>query len=858
MNGYKLTSHDLMRLQECGVSEEVCSRLRPLAKGTTFPDREKFEAAMDPLLAGIPFYPDRFMILKHAKQVQSMNQERGWPWRRFCQLGVWLLLCVLVLAVAIRCVDVNLFSLHAVYGNRLVRCYLGASRPDAPGGVRCTAPTRRPDPVTEFDPDDDLHLAQLRIEDDTTVYDGPFLLINTALNLVRGDRLDWQERKAESFLLTPLFCGSADTGYRLTATGDVQSSRGYGGNIWLGNAVTLSGAAASPNMGYHSSAAVTALLTVFNARLGAWLGNPASSTQWVSAGPTWGFAYLFKELFGWTQAKEGYVYLSDGGHFENLGAYELIRRRCQFIIVSDAGQDREHRFQDLGNLIRKCRVDFGIDIEMDLGALSRNDEGHCRWHCAVGRIRYDNVDAGASPGTLIYLKPSLTGDEPADVLHFARCHPAFPHDSTVNQFYNESLFENYRALGRHVATTVFKEAVAEVDEELARDDTAEDATHGQRCRALFDAVARSWFAMPPEYETTFVHSADGFIAVQEALRKDEHLWRLTLDLYPDLDPGQRLRKDARAETATQISARERAELHAVAQMLQVMENAWLSLNLDVHYAHPLNRGWMDVFHRWTNAATFRAYWPLLRSEFARGFVSFCEKQMRLDRAVAQVIPLVAGEFFPPGLTPLCAELQEQWPERWPWVEERIESARADKGSAGWLIYPHSSHAGPAAAPDQNAMPCGIILIAAVDAEPEVHELFVWMRGAYRNTGLGRCAVDKALKDFRPADGTAVRLRVRLPVALLTGPGGELQKNMWLTFFYHLEFVRVSSRQQQAQASGMEPRETDTQETEIVLERELVIREPSSATGAEADVGSEATARSSVVKVTGSSTNIHTP
>ena len=72
-------------------------------------------------------------------------------------------------------------------------------------------------------------------------------------------------------------------------------------------------------------------------------------------------------------------------------------------------------------------------------------------------------------------------------------------------------------------------------------------------------------------------------------------------------------------------------------MLQVMENAWLSLNLDAHYAHPLNRGWMAVFHRWTNAETFRRHWPVLRSEFGRGFVSFCEKQMRLGQVEGRAV-----------------------------------------------------------------------------------------------------------------------------------------------------------------------------------------------------------------------------
>jgi hypothetical protein len=686
VRGYHLTDHDLERLEHCSVSPAVHHQLMQLpAKERKATDREAFLRLLDQRLSPPPSYTDRFMVLQHAKKVLSMDHT-NWQSRRLAQLGWWLVVFGAALGLALWRVDVNLFSLHAVYGNRLVRCYLGASRPVVTAAATAGDGPRRPDPVTGFDPDDDLRLARLQIPEQGG-YDGPYLLVNTALNLVHGERLDWQQRKAEAFVLTPRYCGSEDTHYRLTAPAGPDDPAGYAGNLRLGEAMTLSGAAASPNMGYHSSAAVTALLTVFNARLGAWLGNPRRDACWQSASPSLGFFYLLEELFGWTGSDGRYVYLSDGGHFENLGAYELVRRRCRYVIVSDAGEDGEHQFEDMGNLIHKCRVDLGIDIEIDLDALRRNDAGRCRWHCAVGRIRYDGKDEGAAPGILLYLKPSLTGDEPADVLHYARRHSDFPHESTVNQFYNESQFESYRALGQHVAGEVFRQAKTEAQEELAQDGPPEQATHGRRCRALFDAVVRRWFAMPPDYEATFVHATDHLIAVQEALRTDARLRQLTLDLYPELAPDQRALDKMPSETPAQAEDRRRAELHVIAQMLQVMENAWLSLNLDAHYAHPLNRGWMGVFHRWTNAATVRARWPLLRAELARGFVNFCEKQMLVGEVAARVVRLDPSEFFPPGLTRLCDELQNQWPGRRAWVENLIESASTGNHSAGWLVYP---------------------------------------------------------------------------------------------------------------------------------------------------------------------------
>ena len=156
---------------------------------------------------------------------------------------------------------------------------------------------------------------------------------------------------------------------------------------------------------------------------------------------------------------------SRGIHFENLAAYELVKRRCKYVVVCDAGQDEHHVFEDLGNLVRKVRIDLGIRIEIAPDFLRlQKDPRHCRWHCAVGKIRYDDVDNEAMPGTLIYVKASLTGDEPADVLHYAASHPTFPHETTANQFYTESQFESYRALGQHIAEAIFERSVADARE----------------------------------------------------------------------------------------------------------------------------------------------------------------------------------------------------------------------------------------------------------------------------------------------------------------------------------------------------------------------------------------------------------
>jgi hypothetical protein len=373
------------------------------------------------------------------------------------------LFAALALLLAWR-VNINEFSMHRYYRNRLTRCYLGACNPG-----------RRPHPFTGFDDGDDVPLAVITEDSKKAGSSYPFPIINTALNLVRGEELAWQERKAASFALTPLYCGfwlPADWGdresdsaiSRSTSAGPDTSGRGgfrpsdqYGGGVSLGTAMAISGAAASPNMGYHSTPALTFLMTTFNVRLGWWLGNPMSGA-WKKPGPTFALEALLAELFGYTSASAKYVYLSDGGHFENLGIYELVRRRCRLIIASDAGADGDLSLDDLGNAIRKCRIDLATSIEFPVGALrkiqKRDKRKHSNVHVAVGTIAYPNAEAG----TLLYIKSSLTGDEPADVLQYQADHPDFPHQSTADQWFDESQFESYRALGYHIGAEILAPA----------------------------------------------------------------------------------------------------------------------------------------------------------------------------------------------------------------------------------------------------------------------------------------------------------------------------------------------------------------------------------------------------------------
>jgi hypothetical protein len=331
--------------------------------------------------------------------------------------------------VVSRLISVNDFSLHGMYRKRLARTFLGASR--APE-------TRRPNPFTGFDDRDDLPLHE------AAAAGRPLQVVNATLNLVADSSLAMQERRSESFTISALHAGSRRVGYRPAA--------GYAGGISLGEALTVSGAAVSPNMGAASKPALTFLLALFNARLGAWLANPgrAGRDVWREPHRAYGAAPLLNEMFGRTSDRDPYVYLSDGGHFENLGLYEMVLRRCRFIMVSDAGCDPAYRFDDLANAIRKVRLDFGVDIEFPDGlGIASATAGVCPGRAAVGRIRYSSADAGAEDGVLLYLKAALCGDEPVDVANYAAAHPPFPHQPTTNQWFDDAQFESYRMLGLH-------------------------------------------------------------------------------------------------------------------------------------------------------------------------------------------------------------------------------------------------------------------------------------------------------------------------------------------------------------------------------------------------------------------------
>ncbi len=396
-----------------------------------------------------------------------------------------LLAALLMATVANLFINVNTFSLHGMYRMRLTRAYLGASNF-----------ARHPDNFTNFDSHDN------RYETEIARHDTPLHVINTALNTVATSNLAWQQRKAESFTFSPISAGSWRLGYLPTSM--------YGGSrgVTLGTAMAISGAAFNPNMGYNSSPLVTLLMTFFNARLGWWLPNPiwpvlkaesangnTPPTSPVTLGsivsqsgaasflrrssPICALFILIYEALGRTDDKYKWIELTDGGHFENLGLYEMVLRRCRYIVVVDADADSNFEFEDLGNAVRKIEIDLGVPIRFPdyAGGLPmKHGIDGTNHYCALGDILYTRIDKAPetedkdkdggkvkeqiiADGKLLYIKPCLKGSEPLGVRAYANAHPKFPHEATINQFFNEPQFESYRNLGSWEFASIVNEFV---------------------------------------------------------------------------------------------------------------------------------------------------------------------------------------------------------------------------------------------------------------------------------------------------------------------------------------------------------------------------------------------------------------
>jgi hypothetical protein len=559
----------------------------------------------------------------------------------------WQAITLMLLAIAgiglvfAKYIDENEFSMNGFYRNRIVRCYLGP-----------TNPKREGDPETDLDPDgDDFSLKDILRDPRTqsskkTAVRPLYPLISAAANLTATKDLDWQDRKAASFVFSPLFCGHIPLpGRQWRPIGDEPprdtwhddlfpaglAASALAENTTLGTAVSISGAAVSPNMGYHSSPAVAILLTLFNARLGWWMENLNVEKGLL------GFvgSKLLSELLSRSGDRARYTYVSDGGHFENLAIYELVRRRCRFIMSVDATADPDRDFESLGNAIHKCRVDLGAKIDIDISLMRPDANGISRRCAALGKIHYPDK----TTGLLLYLKPSLLGNESADISHYASAHGEFPHEPTSDQFFDEHQFEAYRELGHASGRRVLMKTSGRMEGRVRARSTQKGGSAAlgledhERKECLLLELEHCLFEPSNAISLRFTRHGAALSRLLEQQRRTRALRFLDDQINPGWlqvggDPYPRANE---ASMALPEGKEFRACFYFVQQLIQLMESVYIDLDLERNWGHPDNRGWINLFRQWTWVPMFRLVWALSAQTWGSRFVRFCENQLDTPR-----------------------------------------------------------------------------------------------------------------------------------------------------------------------------------------------------------------------------------
>lgn len=324
----------------------------------------------------------------------------------------------------------------------------------------------------------------------------PYPIINAALNLEGSQFANKRGRNADFFLFSKAYCGSVATGYVNSAM------------LWheerdldLATAMAISGAAISANMGRATIKPLVATLALLNVRLGYWLRNPrkisaksrpARVASQLLDGAKRSFL-LLHEAFSLIDETSDNIYLTDGGNLENLGLYELLRRKCKVIVAVDAEADPTMDFPSLITLARYARTDLGVIIDLPWEAIrtvaletnaifedAAKTNGTVRKkkgpHCAVCNIVY-STDPD-DDGLLFSFKSSMTGDESDVIFDYKRTNPNFPHETTIDQFFGEHQLEAYRALGFHMLNEILDEDLPEKIK--AKDPSAPDFVVRQR------------------------------------------------------------------------------------------------------------------------------------------------------------------------------------------------------------------------------------------------------------------------------------------------------------------------------------------------------------------------------------------
>jgi hypothetical protein len=510
--------------------------------------------------------------------------------------GGLLLLCFLV--------DLNRMGLHYFYRDRIIETYLRSEIANENKGPEEGR-------METFVDTMEMRLKDVHgrpVDDNEPGNTAPYLLVSAALNLAGSRDLTRKDRKSGYFLFSKYFVGSRQTGYRDTK--EYQSGR-----IQLSRALTLSGAAAGTGMGYQTFFAQSFLTALFNIRLGQWISNPRTNRgdRYVFWPP-----YILREVLGHTTERTKLVNVSDGGHTgDNVGIYPLLERRCQVIIASDAEADPAIAFGSLTEAMRHAYVDLGIDIDIDLSMITPDaTTGLSKSHCAIGRIRYP--ECPHRPSWLIYMKNSMTGNEPAPILNYKKTSPVFPHESTADQFFDDAQFESYRALGDHIAEETFARWILDPEVRRALDANAPEpkAQCGHVLKGWHLKPRLVWDGLRIQHSPFKAADSTEFRELTQQLGELEQLFLETPSLTwyyvecMDL-PGKGIRPDDAV-----------VPVNVIAMQIQLMEDTYFAVRLDLYANARDNRGWMNLFRRWGRSDVFNDCFGDLHWNYSNDFVAF--------------------------------------------------------------------------------------------------------------------------------------------------------------------------------------------------------------------------------------------
>ena len=374
----------------------------------------------------------------HVVDLSSLpSGAASWP-----HVGI-VVLVVIVLIVGFL-VNVNYLGIHRMYRDRLMELFL----PDDEA-----VKNQRWKPSVD---------GNKTVIEEMCPYDKPrpYLLINTNVVLVDSKNTKYRERGGANFIISSLYCGSDATGWRLSS----KYMKKHDPGMTLATAMAVSGAAANPNAGaggttWNRDRFVSIMMSVLSLRLGYWAPHPDPATRWREI-PNLIYPGMTSVFLAHGLREDNSILdLTDGGHFENLGLYELIRRQLSLIIVCDGSADADFTFSSLALAIERVRVDFETRVEFiddSVGLIHVvPDAGDAtspvplaKRGFAVARITYSD----GKMGVLVYLKPTMKPRLSPELISYKQKNPMFPHEATADQFFDEIQFEAYRELGGSLAS----------------------------------------------------------------------------------------------------------------------------------------------------------------------------------------------------------------------------------------------------------------------------------------------------------------------------------------------------------------------------------------------------------------------